>query len=451
MIEFDTDTVTMFPTGPKGDKGDSGTWTQRGVKVRRTTALTVTSAEPVIPWDTEIWDYGDYWTASAPTRLTVPAGEAGVYLVTAGAYFGGSGGSGVKSLRIYKNGVAFHIHDPLSAPGSQGAEVSATIDLAVGDYIEIKAYVAAGAFTIGGSAPYDGAVELTKLGGPQGPKGETGGNATVAMEAWHTVGGAGEPAFGAGYSSSGSPLLAFRKDPLGKVQMRGVVNGINAGTIFTLPVGYRPPAGYNRWVCNDVSGATAFVQVYVDASNGAVNKLASGGGVDLSVVEFDTDTVTAMPTGPQGPQGIQGVAGATGAARTWRTQSAVIKSSSTASWLEIDSSLRISFTPVSGRFYTFTFTSQWEQSNVGGIWMACIWDVISNNNVGASLWQWRATSAGWNITNTYVATMPAINLSATLAPVTLSPYWYCGSGGTNSLRADIQPATFSITETASAT
>jgi hypothetical protein len=143
--------------------------------------------------------------------------------------------------------------------------------------------------------------------GPQGATGPQGGNSVILLDPWHTVGAAGEPAFGAGYSSTGSgnPPVSFRKDPLGHVSLRGVVNGTAAGVIFTLPAGYKPTAGYNRFVTTDLSGATAFVQVYI-GSDGAVNKLASGGAVDLAVIEFDTDTVTQMPSGPKGDTGATG-------------------------------------------------------------------------------------------------------------------------------------------------
>jgi hypothetical protein len=120
--------------------------------------------------------------------------------------------------------------------------------------------------------------------------------AAQPMDTWHIVGAAGEPAFGAGYSSlSGSnPSIAFRKYPDGRVRIRGVVAGTAGGTIFTLPVGYRP-SGYVRFVCQDLSGGTTFVQCYV-AADGSVTKLGSSGQVDLSAIEFDTESVISYPT-----------------------------------------------------------------------------------------------------------------------------------------------------------
>lgn len=70
-------------------------------------------------------------------------------------------------------------------------------------------------------------------------------------DAWHAVGGSGEPAFGSGWSNSAAditgddpgtrPVAAFRKIP-GAVVLRGIVAGTYGVPIFTLPVEYRPSA-----------------------------------------------------------------------------------------------------------------------------------------------------------------------------------------------------------------
>lgn len=65
------------------------------------------------------------------------------------------------------------------------------------------------------------------------------------QEAWHEIGATGEPAFQNGWVnySSGYATLAFMKDSLGFVTVKGFIKSgtITAGTtIFTLPAGYRP-------------------------------------------------------------------------------------------------------------------------------------------------------------------------------------------------------------------
>jgi microcystin-dependent protein len=133
------------------------------------------------------------------------------------------------------------------------------------------------------------------------------GNASVAMDTWHQVGGSGEPAFTNSWVNYGSPYgnLMFRKDPLGKVQLRGAVkNGTLGSSIFTLPTGYRPPAGT---IVSFVSytSATTFAAWQI-APDGTVSCYYRNDFCDAAVVEFDTDTVAAFPTGPQGPKGDPG-------------------------------------------------------------------------------------------------------------------------------------------------
>jgi hypothetical protein len=144
------------------------------------------------------------------------------------------------------------------------------------------------------------------LAGPQGPKGDMGGNATVPMDTWHSVGNSGEPAFTNGWVNYGGyPALQFRKDPFGKVQLRGAVkNGTLGTSIFTLPLGYRPPAGVILSFMSYTSATTfAAFQVTYD---GTVSCYYRNDFCDAAVIEFDTDTVTSAMVGPPGPQGVKG-------------------------------------------------------------------------------------------------------------------------------------------------
>lgn len=88
-------------------------------------------------------------------------------------------------------------------------------------------------------------------------------------EAWHLIGGGGEPAFQNGWSNSsvGDPPAGFLKDR-GEVRLKGSIKGgtNNAGTtILTLPVGYRPTTNkfFIIW-CEGSSPASGFV--YVDTN-----------------------------------------------------------------------------------------------------------------------------------------------------------------------------------------
>lgn len=155
----------------------------------------------------------------------------------------------------------------------------------------------------------------------------SGGGSTVLMDPWHLVGTAGEPAFGAPFTSY--QAVGFRKDPLGRVHLKGLVitSGAAFGfgyTIFTLPIGYRPPAAERIAVeVTEPGGGKSMCQLQVAATGvaslttlitGTTTSGNIGTYIALDEVEFDTETVTAMPTGPQGPQGATGATGAVGAA-----------------------------------------------------------------------------------------------------------------------------------------
>lgn len=120
----------------------------------------------------------------------------------------------------------------------------------------------------------------------------------ITIDPWHTVGAAGEPAFNAGFAHSGSQLLQFRKLPDGQVKMRGYVSGpVGGGVIFTLPIGYRPPADYVRFPVESVTqtaGTPQTAQVFINAAGAvqaAISQTANPVNWDLSSVLFDTDTV----------------------------------------------------------------------------------------------------------------------------------------------------------------
>jgi hypothetical protein len=81
--------------------------------------------------------------------------------------------------------------------------------------------------------------------GPQGPKGDPGADAQLPPpEPWHEIGSAGEPAFAYNWTNdapASEQTAGFFKDQAGVVHLKGVITGGTAGTLFTLPPGYRPP------------------------------------------------------------------------------------------------------------------------------------------------------------------------------------------------------------------
>lgn len=93
---------------------------------------------------------GMHSTITNSSRVTIPAGGDGLYLVMAKVSFATA--SGYISTRVYKNG------GQASATGTQGPggdvalPISDLITLVAGDYLELVAYQAAGATNIYGSA-----------------------------------------------------------------------------------------------------------------------------------------------------------------------------------------------------------------------------------------------------------------------------------------------------------
>ena len=134
----------------------------------------------------------------------------------------------------------------------------------------------------------------------------------VAIEPWHLVGAAGEPAFLTGWTNLGAPSnsVGFRKTPDGRVQLRGVTvpaSGANANA-FILPVGYRPAATlYTPAIAYKPANGHMQVncQIGSDGVVGPVAAQAAGsvvfpwGWMSFDGIEFPTDQAS-FPTGPSG-------------------------------------------------------------------------------------------------------------------------------------------------------
>ena len=116
------------------------------------------------------------------------------------------------------------------------------------------------------------------------------------LEPWHTVGSTGEPALLNSYvNTPGQTPVGFRKDPFGRVHIKGTVRtGTNNTSVFTLPVGYRPPASRYYTCLGDAGAAGNFVYV-----NTAGDVVATRSAVDIHFgdIELDTESVSAYSSG----------------------------------------------------------------------------------------------------------------------------------------------------------
>lgn len=79
----------------------------RGARVRRSSNVTGITWPYIVSWNSEVEDTHGFWSAGAPTRLTVPAGVTRVRL-RANVEIEGSANTGSMFLSILKNGAAFN-------------------------------------------------------------------------------------------------------------------------------------------------------------------------------------------------------------------------------------------------------------------------------------------------------------------------------------------------------
>lgn len=136
--------------------------------VQRATATTMTLPGPYqVPWDTVISDNDAMYSGSAPTRLTCKT--AGVYSITAGIVPQGPP-AGQYQLRLKKNGaemISFYSANAGTQPFYEMGFVSATSEMAIGDYVEFElASNATGTWGIANTSGvnYRTRMTMTKIG-----------------------------------------------------------------------------------------------------------------------------------------------------------------------------------------------------------------------------------------------------------------------------------------------
>jgi hypothetical protein len=111
-----------------------------GCRVTNSIAQSIsTSTRTIVTFDTESFDTDGFHSTSTNTgRMTVPAGKAGKYLATAGITFA-TNATGNRELYLFKNGNFYSsVFQPGTSAGSTSVPISDTLDLAVGDYVEVR-------------------------------------------------------------------------------------------------------------------------------------------------------------------------------------------------------------------------------------------------------------------------------------------------------------------------
>jgi len=110
-----------------------------GVSLTKSAVQVISNAtQTAVTWDGEVYDTNSYHdNVTNNSRVTIPSGKAGKYLITSTVNYNNAGGT-IRSINVYKNGVAsFDV-----AVGNNGASNctvvhSVIMDLAVADYIQI--------------------------------------------------------------------------------------------------------------------------------------------------------------------------------------------------------------------------------------------------------------------------------------------------------------------------
>lgn len=122
---------------------------------------------------------------------------------------------------------------------------------------------------------------------------------SAQIDSWHTVGAAGEPAFGAKWQSFGDPYVPqFKKLPDGTVRIRGMVSPVAGGgaftTVFTLPVGYRPSSPVIRPSMASSGAAEILIDLRI-GTDGAVQFGVATTSYHTIDISFAVDQPTLLP------------------------------------------------------------------------------------------------------------------------------------------------------------
>jgi len=98
------------------------------------------NTQTVVSWSSERFDTdGFHSTTTNTSRITIPSGLAGKYLVQAKLSWNTENVTGRRGLTIYKNGTGAH-NVAYAGTTYTGGDMSVVMDLAVSDYIQVYVY-----------------------------------------------------------------------------------------------------------------------------------------------------------------------------------------------------------------------------------------------------------------------------------------------------------------------
>ena len=124
----------------------SSTPTFSGWRVNRSASFTLSnSTTQFVSWDDETFDTNTFHDNSTnPSRITIPSGKGGYYLITAKVLFQNINATGSRQLLFLKNGATFFGTYETDSINSQEVMLSTIVNLVATDYIEVRLYQTSG-------------------------------------------------------------------------------------------------------------------------------------------------------------------------------------------------------------------------------------------------------------------------------------------------------------------
>ena len=160
--------LTADSTAATGLKWASATPTAKGCSLYRTADQSIAnSTQTAISWNVEVYDTDAYHDNSTnPTRITIPAGLGGKYLIsTTLPYVASAVGQRVGYIHINGSLTYLTAQGNLSATVGTFVDYAYTANLTAGDYIEISTFQdTGGALNVLGAVTYYVNVQVTYLG-----------------------------------------------------------------------------------------------------------------------------------------------------------------------------------------------------------------------------------------------------------------------------------------------
>jgi hypothetical protein len=86
-------------------------------------------------------DNGGYWSGGAPTRITIPTGKSGKYLIWVAVEWSANAvGIRIADLRVNGSSVIHYVSQSAASALETGQVFCFTMDLNAGEYIEARVY-----------------------------------------------------------------------------------------------------------------------------------------------------------------------------------------------------------------------------------------------------------------------------------------------------------------------